>query len=403
MKPFRRLLLLFCILLIPLGGVRLWLLSYRVSDPALAKRIYDETSQRVQKLDSDAGDQARNGWFALQTELGPTRAQTLATLSDNFESPRQGPELKRALADLESMLPRLEAVTRKPVLAWPPIDWTQGGNNNLAPHFIELKRLMEGVHVETRALIQAGKPRDAFRVASLGYTLAKSLNGHGPLIRGMIGLSLERTSLSALNLALLEKLEPEDYEAVSKLVPRGEPGQLLEAYDEEYAWGMDVYAWCQKNRKYDALVSLSPSYLWLCYVPGYVDRERKVAQELYLLARPSVESATQDPNLTQKLEARTPYLSIPSGGNNVDNVVLQYRANWTRREGVRALAALQLYRVRQGHYPDSLDKLSPVPKDWLAPDGRLHYERTKDGIVLDCAHATLKTQGLRFAPTHAYH
>lgn len=386
----RRLLVLLALILVPLGFLQLYLVSYKVSDPKKADQIYRDATARRLAMGSSAGTLApllAKGAEALVEYSSKSSRLQKATLKD--------PAFVAARARFEAVMPALEAAALDPEKAWPNPDWPLGVLN---VRWLEMRNLILSLSVLSQAQLLEGQPREAFKTALLSYRLAVPLARQGPLIRAMIGDAALRIALSSLNLALLEHLEPDDYQAaLQALKPEG-PDHLLEVADLEYAWALDYLAVTPPAQLAQG-TGVGFVHRALVYLPAYRERERRIVQEFHLLARPGLETGREDPLLSSRQAARTPYLALPDMGFlDWSKVGEAFRCQWTRIDGVRAVAALQLYRSRHGEYPAALeDALDPAPRDWLG--GQFVYERQAKGFSLRSSHPPEpRFPGLSFAP-----
>ncbi|MCE7870184.1 hypothetical protein DYH09_07380 [bacterium CPR1] len=388
----RRLLVLIALVVVPLGFLQVYLVSYKVSDPKKAEQIYRDATARRMAVAPSAGPLASllakgSGADALVEFSSKSSRLKKDTLAD--------PAFQAARARFESVMPALEAAALDPEQAWPNPDWPLGV---LTVPLLESRNPFLSLSVLCQAQLLEGQPREAFKTALLSYRLAAPLTRQGPLIRAMAGQMTLRVACSSLNLVLLEKLEPADYDAAIKaLEPQG-PAQLLEVADLEYAWALDYLAASSPSQLVEG-TGVSWVHRGLIYLPAYRERERKIVRECYLLARSSLETGRDNPQLSSQLAARAPYLAIPDQGWLDWNAVGQsFRYQWTRIEGLRAVAAIQLYRSRHGDYPVALaDALGPAPRDWLG--GQFVYERTQSGFrLLSSYPPEPRFPGLSFAP-----
>lgn len=388
----RRLLVLIALVGTPLGFLQLYLVSYKVSDPKRADQIYRDATARRMAMGPSAGILAPllakgSGAEALVEFSSKSSRLQEDTLSD--------PVFKAARARFEGVVPALEAAALDPDRAWSNPDWPLGV---LKLELLESRNLFLSLSVLCQAQLLEGHPGEAFKTAMLSYRLAVPLARKGPLVRATVGLATLRIACSSLNLVLLERLEPADYEAAIKVLEPQGPAQLLEVADLEYAWALDYLATTPPAQLVQG-TTVGWVHRGLVYLPAYRERERKIVREYYLLARSSLETGRDNPQLSSQLAARTPYLAIPDLGwldwNKVGQV---FRYQWTRIDGVRAVAALQLYRSRHGEYPRSLaEALDPAPRDWLG--GQFVYERTGSGFSLrSSCPPEPRFPGLSFAP-----
>lgn len=249
-----------------------------------------------------------------------------------------------------ALLPELEQIASRSALVWPPCRM-----QNLLPDFMD-------------CLARLG----TFQASMLACSLALPYHGQGPLARGMLAVYLEQKALTALNRALFQKLSPADYELVLSRVPPGDPADLLQVADQGYVWALDYLDWCQQTGNFQVLHGS-----WLCYFPGYLERERRIAQEQYLLIRPLYQAAREDPGLEARLQARTPALALP-GENHTNRVIAAYRESWRLRQGVRLVASLQPFRAVTATPP-------------LDPEAVFAYQRQGDAFTLGCG-------SLQFSP-----
>lgn len=331
--------------LLVLGAVEIWLVGYPAEHSEEAMRLERLTTERLQKRQALAADPLQNGALALQDR------ETLTGLA------RPGKEPTAAdFQAYEKALPQLElALARPDFLVVEPADGSY------------LRALVDSLlkYAGTRP------PARALELDLLALELAARVESQGTSTTMMIGVGMQRSVDKAL-FALLNsgKLSQAD---CARLAARLEafklaPNLLLERMDEDYV-GFLRYTQGQVGAN-------GFSQQVLIMVPGFVAREQRLYQNLYVRDRASLEKdfqLTGPPDELQTLNDHDHAFVVALGYPLYPKIRLQWARALTELSALRAMARLE----QAGKYPAALDA-----RDFLAPDGRLLYQRTPAGYTL---------------------
>ncbi|MEW6279960.1 MAG: hypothetical protein AB1758_15125 [Candidatus Eremiobacterota bacterium] len=403
------------------AGIQVWFLTFTVSDRAAANKLGRDAVARVEARDHLAADATRNHFIALKASFyGSGDSRTRAwTAFGKFSRQSEGkkidhaalvknptPEFSTALSDFEAGLPELTQLLSSPNILWDS-DWSRGPLAT-APNYLTLRKIAQNLAGYTDYLRAAGRPSDALRIALLNYHMGGKLGQQGPLIGLMIAAAVHAIGSDTLGaLVMSGKLSQDECREVIRQAAdhRLRPDLMVERTDEEYAGSMACLDFVQSSpTQANPLLGFSH---WMARFPGLLERDRRILQQFYLEDRPYYQSLTDYPQTLTDDHYRTLARSMSPFASalyvNPGRPIENYRMALSRNNALQVLAALQLYRAKEGEYPARLELLAPaflpeLPKDWSSPDGRFHYELKAGEITL----ASGRDPDQKFYPGYLY-
>ncbi|MBI2263626.1 MAG: hypothetical protein HYU64_00410 [Armatimonadetes bacterium] len=404
----KRLLVAFALFIVMVfGGIEIWLASYRVTDPAKAEQIYNDTVVKVRARDALAQDTGKNGFgdFQKLLQIRPDEdgRPCYKALSD-WSYPATGKKdsdilvaygtssrkIREAVKVFESVLPTVIAVLAKTNFLWPS-ELDQGPNRTPRP-FLEMRALAQNLVGYSEYCEVTGKHPQALNNYLWTLEFGSKVGQNGGLMPSMIGIGINAIGLEGAIgfLGRSPELTREDYRsALARLeaLPLT-PQTFLDRMDEEYVLNLITVDILGKNR--NGKTDESSVGDLLLKLPGLLARERKVLQNIYLAQRPSIEKlhppfqdGTDVQNLVKRSRSMLAAILVP----NSDRAVIQFDYALTRIGGFKLLCGIELYNLEQGSYPDTLEQLVPrvlkvLPQNFANDDGKFTYKRRGDDFEL---------------------
>ncbi len=388
-----------------------WLLSVervQVSDPAAVRAISQAggfplfvsrpPSRRFQtsgpsKSDSDYWLDLN--WLLYNSSAASIDQQLWMGLGElDYDQPLA--ELQTLLASPEGR--RLENGFRQQLpqlydrLNWPGGEKLPRDLRDRSPNYILVRGIARGLAVLGLSEEMQGRPD-----AALGHYLAilswgERFTGRGLLIAEMIATAVETIGLERL-LALQTgtELTAEQYREILQALeqPAFRPLNLSLSMEREMLSAIKFLELPDQER------GRVESVFGLPLPRAYLRYEKVCLTNYYLELLPSVRELSSR-SFEQSRSSLSPLalVLVPNHERAVD----QYRLLLTRLEAARTVAALKLYRLERGHYPQTLEALvgpylKTTPKAWIDPGGVFDYRRTASSFELSCRSRALKVLG----------
>ncbi len=366
----RILILLFIPLVLVLllfAGLQLWFLSYKVADPALADQVFQRSAAAIDERNRRADREETNGALYLKDPLVVARCTVLSDAK------------KRKPADFkafEAGLSELEKELAKPDFLFK----VERDRLDSGPDPVVLRGLVGSLAEYARHLASQGKTSQAVRLSLLNLELAGKVMQQGSVVTVMVGVGLERTAAEPLfELLRSGKLKDEDCQEIERRVQAMQltPEVWLARADEEYAGFLDFIA----SGKVGPSSSSSVQQL-LIMTPGFVARERRIYQRLYLRDRESIEkmkSFEAGGGEVQALGVNEHAFLVATLYPAFDRAQLQFARALTELSALQVMARLERERIRGKKYPAALPGEA---RDFLAGDGKFAYQSSGKSYTL---------------------
>ncbi len=326
------------ILLVLFGLLEMWIAGYKAVDAKRGDELREQARVAVEKRKARAGDAGQNGALGLP--------QGLASLPK-----------KPTAADFQAYareLPKLEAALRKPELLF---------TGDPDPVFLR------GLQGSLLAYAATLPPSKALPCDLLALDLSLKVQAQGSSTNLMVGVSMQRDAHKALfELLRAGKLSRSDLKTLAQSLEklRPDPKTFVARMDEDY-----LAFWTYTDGQVGAN-GFSQQILIL--VPGFVARERRLYQNLYLRDRDSMEKdfkLTGAPTELQKMNDADHAFVVALNYPAYPKIRLQYARALTEFSALRALTSLEL-----------TGKMPPDAHDYLAEDGKLVYTRAGKSYTL---------------------
>ena len=387
-------------------GLQLWISSYRITNPELAEQIRKDTIGRIQARDSLGQDPATNGYADLKDTLQRETPKELKApylaferWADSSKSPKQasvldayateGPQIRKAARQFETVLPVLDRALAKPHFIWPS-EWEKGPSAML-PNFLQLRADTFNLVAYAEYCTVTGRPARALHHVLASMELGARVAQNGTLLPCMIGVALDSIAVDGgcRILARDPALTAKDYRAaLARLdaLPMT-PRTHLDRMDEEFEYEVKCLELLVTNPR---ATGADPGLFTVWRFPGLLQRERSILTNLYLLQRPSLEKmrlpSEDGIDMARAIEDSHSFLAsiiVP----NTTRALAQFRAVLSRIGGFKLLCALEVHRLEKGAYPNTLEQLVPsvlpsLPHDYLSADGKYTYKRTSRDFQL---------------------
>lgn len=359
------------------GGAFALVSSWQVelTSPSTVAEIRSRTEERLGiELDRE------NGYALLHTLLTtrrPTPDPAWAALA-NLDENQKEELMLQALHTPEGQVARESFLSKLPLLEraleQPRFSCQQSLDPSArVPNFILIRSIARGMMVLGLEEEHQGNLDQALRYDLMGLKWGDRWSGQGPLIFEMIAVACE--SYPVDNLLLLEsrqQLEAGQYRAIIRQVEqsRFQPESLAEALEAEMVMGQNLLAQDSIRR------GTSEPVLGLPLPERYLRYEETNLCNFYLSVLPAARKNTLPMRFSR------PRLSLMAGALVAapERAQEQMLLLLTRLEAIRTIAALKLYHLERGNYPQNLDELAtsgylshPVTA-WVAPDHRFDYQ-----------------------------
>ncbi len=414
---------LLLVVLAVVAGLQIWFSTYKVSDPARIAQIEADAVQRIRERDQLVTNPAQNH-FAKYEKLfydkAAGQAWTDRVRAFNSYSPQvEGkpidltgmlahptPDFVTARDTFESILPEIADLLESPHIVFTS-QYDLGPEAKL-PNFLLIRSIHQNLGGYVQFLLASGRTEEALRYALLSYESSGKWGEGGPLISGMIGLAVHRIAIADLKQVVMSgKLTREQLERALSGVRAGalDPRLMVERLDEEFAAFQMQFLNIAMNDPNRFQTPDFQAIARLRYIPGYLQRERRLIQQLYLEDRDYVEKledfppgqmADHDQRIrnAKSLFAETFYPSLEKAN-------YQFRLTLDSDRALELMTMLELYRLDHRSYPDTLEQLVPaggaeavqeLPRDVLTKDGKFAYQREGASFTLATSYST--TTGL---------
>lgn len=366
----RILILLFIPLVLVLllfAGLQLWFLSYKVADPARAQEIFDRSAASIDERNQRVDKTETNGAHWLKDPKVASRYTALA------DAKKRKPEDFKAF---QAGLPELEKELRKPDFLFK----VERDRLDSGPDPVVLRGLVGSLAEYARHLAGQGQTSEAVELSLLNLELAGKVMRQGSVVTVMVGAGLERTAAAPLfELLRGGKLKAKDCQEIERRVQALElgPEVWLARADEEYVGFLDFTASGQVGPP-----SSSSVQQLLIMTPGFVARERRIYQRLYLRDRESMEKMAAfqaGGGEVQDLGLKEQAFLVATMYPAFDRAQLQFARSLTELEALQTMARLELEMHRSKKYPSALPGEA---RDYLAPDGKFLYSSTGKSYAL---------------------
>lgn len=389
--------------------VCLWALLWRVvpDDPAEVQRIRDATIKRIEQ--ANATPSSRNGYDVLAPALlygapagltqpysilGPYTERTHADIVTNL---KQSPAKSRAdLAQAARVLPDIRKALARPEFV-PPTNWRQGFNGKV-PNYIVLRGVAQTLTVLGVDRELEGRPAEALDLYLSALELGSRLQKNGTLIGLMISVAIQAIPMDSLfHLLGSEALDAgAARHALTRL--RALPGRrddMLNAMDQEFVLALVTLDDAVRNPQVLTGVTGVPSNALVGLV---MPRERTLFENQHLRMRPALRALDVDqvaalmpsgsPSGLQGIRSYSFLVAILTP--NSTRALAQFKAIQAQVAAATVMAALRLYRLEHGAYPDALQALVPgylkqVPLADTPPDAPFEYRRSGRSYYLAAA------------------
>lgn len=397
-----------------LGALQVWFYTFKVSDPEKAARIEAEAVEKLRARDQRAANPETNRFLKFQTMFyarpdSPQAERDLALPFQAFQdySPaltdkpvdfaglltHPPPVFTTALEKYQANLPRLEELLTSPELHWPS-RYDDGPDGRL-PNLVLLRTIYQSLSGYVDYLLARHKTDQALHYALLGLTSSHKWLDNGGFFGGVISQLLHRVALSSvLRVATSGQLSAAQLRQVLAAVEQSAipPGFLLERMDEEFAMQMKAVDALESGHVQDATYRDLGRLGW---IPGYLERERRILQQFYLEDRQVMESGQEFPSgqPSSRARIRSAYPLVvetlyvwPAKAYDVIRLAMDYD------RAARIVVALQLYRLDHKAYPEKLEELVPaylpqLPRDLMVADGKFVYARKDKSFKLESAYS----------------
>ncbi len=263
-----------------------------------------------------------------------------------------------------------------------------------SPNFILVRGIARSLAVLGLSEEMQGRPD-----AALGHYLAilswgERFAGRGLLIAEMIATAIETIGLERLlALQTSTELTAEQYQEILQTLEQSSflPQNLALSMEREMLAAIKFLELPDEER------GEVESVFGLPLPRAYLRYEKVGLINYYLEVLPSVRELSSR-SFEQSRSSLSP-LALTLVPNH-ERAVDQVRLLLTRLEAARTVAALKLYRLERGYYPETLEALvgpylKATPKAWINPGGQFDYRRTARSFELGCQSRGLKLHGNR--------
>lgn len=349
----------------------------------------------IKKLEKDTTiPKDRNGWFLYKEAIGKFDNYLLKNhgkIPSNIDSEGLTNENTGAIVkyfeDNQEMIKLTDEAYMK-IISQVPCDYKQGLAGEV-PNFLALREFAFLLAMGGDVLALEGRYLDASRLYQEALRLGVGVGHNGTLIMGMINNSLEGIAFRHL----LSFINDNDLDAKTCR-------DIIDSIDITKLWRssfldfMDNEAVCihytfemLKKGKLDGQAQLKPRERakWL------MDREERMYENQYLKDRQNVllqyrQACDALPDDPDKVFPKTSILA-KIGYPNYKRAYKQDTYSRLQYRGVVWAAALKLYKIENGKYPDSLSQVDhyvngEYEKDPYSPDGKLIYKKDGENVIL---------------------
>ncbi len=263
-----------------------------------------------------------------------------------------------------------------------------------SPNFILVRGIARSLAVLGLSEEMQGRPDAALGHYLTALSWGERFTGRGLLVAEMVATAVETIGLERLLvLETSTELTAEQYREILQELEQSSfrPQNLSLSMEREMLAAMRFLELPDEVRgEVESIFGLPLPRVYLRY-------EKVRLINYYLEVLPSVRELSSR-SFEQSRSSLSPLaLSLVP---NHERAVDQVRLLLTRLEAARTVAALKLYRLERGHYPETLEALvgpylKATPKAWINPGEQFDYRLTASSFELGCQSRGLKLLGNR--------
>lgn len=330
------------LIVVTLIGLQVWIAGYKAVDAKRAAELHQRVKGLVAQRDERASQKATNGALAFQDRASYA---VLTGLAQPGKKPTPA-ELKAYAAEF----PRLRKALARP-------DFLFRGEPDSA--------FLRGLADSLLAYAATRPPTEALGLQLAALELGARVQKQGTSKTLMVGITLQRSAVKAIMGQIrADKLRKSDYGSILEALARLElhPVTLVDRMDEDYLAFM--------NYTEGQVGANGFSQQVLALTPGFVERERRIYQNLYLRDRDSIEKSfalTGPPDELMKLNDEDRAFLVALSYPPYPKMRLQFARALTELSALTAMAEIGA----RGKIPESITQT-----DYLAEDGKFVYRKT---------------------------
>lgn len=401
-------------LIIILAGVIVYLTIWRVPDNrAEAQKIENETIEKIEKGNAIPKDD--NAWFSYyeavekfetyrvsnihNPDMNPSSIDSLGLTPENINA------VKKYIQDNEEILKLTgKAYSQKDFQV--PRDYKQGANEK-TPNLLAVRSFVFLLALNGDILAKEGKYKEAAELYMQGLRLGVGVGRNGVLIMGMINIALESIVFRHL-IAFINNYDL-DKQTCRFLIDEISRWEKSRSCFTDFMDNEAVYIHYTMDLIKSGKISNQGQIHSITEIRWFMDREERIYENQYLKDRSIValdykkacEALPDDIDTTMPKFTVLPRILYP-------NYKRAYKQNVLSRMeygGVLLAAALKLYKIEKGKYPEELSEIVPdylkeIPKDPYSPDGKFVYKKDGENVQLYTIGPDMKDGGGKVGVLH---
>lgn len=264
------------------------------------------------------------------------------------------------------------------------------GRSEKIPNFLKLRQLAFFLTLAADKYVKDGDNMKAAQLYMQCLYLGEGIRRNTTMLYELVGIAVNQAVLKHLRVFLTEsEAAPEVYEFIIKQMERfdAKHQNFQETIKNEM---LSNYYDFQNIRSGSGSLGGIPRGT-ISKIGFFLDREERITENLYLEAlkiKVAPGNYKKSCKKLKNLKDNIPLLTIFPRIMMVDYKTFQhYVKDRVLYKGTLLLAALKLYKSRQGSYPDKLSELVPkylskLPVDYFSPNGKFVYQKKGDDFVL---------------------
>lgn len=329
------------------------------------------------------------------------------SVKENTRVPDPVAAFEKSKKEFANLAPGLTATFNKPVFLCPG---EKLDANRDEPNFIGLRRACQLLAFQAHQDLENHKPQEALKESIAILNIGKNVGRGGVLIELMIGKALQNIGLEALR-EVLTSSTPLDAAAFTQtlrslqdLEPQHE--ELLRAVEADATMIKNSLAWYRGFDHPTTPDAFGRAFDAVMYASGLVAREGRLWEndEYQLLSTVREDRLGEMGWLStitwaDEVMGRHAAYFTPLLTPNLTRARLVLNYLTAKMRALEIVAALQVYHVKQHHYPTNLTELamSPFPQNPLGKPFAYTLERGKPQLLIPIESKDAESLGLPVA------